>query len=140
MKWRELKDNIRELGFDSEAALVEAMNNVIISSNRAIDIILRTVVEKYESYFKARYSTPEKEWAIPKITPITKDTKDDFEIELPDMVWSLIPLLASYYVWLDDDERKAVYHMNDYEGLKEELRQIIVMPRKIVFQGGVNFD
>ena len=34
----------------------------------------------------------------------------------------LIPLLAAYYLWLDDDERKAVQYYNNYE---TELSQII---------------
>ena len=48
-------------------------------------------------------------------TTIDKDTPDAFVPELPAKVHHLIPLLASYYLWLDDDERKAVQYYNMYE-------------------------
>lgn len=55
-------------------------------------------------------------------TEIDSTTPDSFEPELPKKVHHLIPLLAAYYLWLDDDERKAVQYYNNYES---ELSQII---------------
>lgn len=55
-------------------------------------------------------------------TEIDATTPDSFEPELPKKVHHLIPLLAAYYLWLDDDERKAVQYYNNYES---ELSQII---------------
>lgn len=55
-------------------------------------------------------------------TEIDSTTPDSFEPELPKKVHHLIPLLAAYYLWLDDDERKAVQYYNNYE---TELSQII---------------
>ena len=55
-------------------------------------------------------------------TEIDATTPDSFEPELPKKVHHLIPLLAAYYLWLDDDERKAVQYYNNYE---TELSQII---------------
>lgn len=46
---------------------------------------------------------------------ITVETDDAFVPELPLKAHHLIPLLASYYLWLDDDERKAVQYYNMYE-------------------------
>lgn len=64
-------------------------------------------VDDYEGSFRIYY--------YKEPTPITKDTDNDFEFELPLIAHKLIPLLASYYMWLDDDERKAVMYKNDYQ-------------------------
>ena len=48
-------------------------------------------------------------------TTIDSSTPDTFVPEIPDRVHHLIPLLAAYYLWLDDDERKAVQYYNMYE-------------------------
>lgn len=70
-------------------------------------------------------------------TEIDSTTPDSFVPELPKKVHHLIPLLAAYYLWLDDDERKAVQYYNNYE---TELSQIIQnenMPRmRVVTEWG----
>lgn len=48
-------------------------------------------------------------------TQVDEDTSDDYVPELPLKAHHLIPLLASYYLWLDDDERKATQYYNMYE-------------------------
>ena len=48
-------------------------------------------------------------------TTITSATPDSFVPEIPDRVHHLIPLLAAYYLWLDDEERKATQYYNMYE-------------------------
>jgi hypothetical protein len=58
-------------------------------------------------------------------TPLTKDTPDTFVPEIPQAVHHLIPLLAAYYLWLDDDERKAIQYKNDFdEALGVALQRI----------------
>lgn len=52
---------------------------------------------------------------------ITALTPDDFEIEFDADAATLIPLLASFYLWQDEDERKAVRYRNEYEELKKQL-------------------
>ena len=42
-------------------------------------------------------------------------------MELDFDVQPLLPLLASYYIWLDDDERKSVMYQNMYEDLKGQI-------------------
>lgn len=54
-------------------------------------------------------------------TPVTNETDESFEIELDSDVCVLLPLLASYYVWLDDDERKATMYYNNYESLRNAV-------------------
>lgn len=48
-------------------------------------------------------------------TQIGPGTADDFVFELPLRVHHLIPLLASYYLWLDDEPSKAAQYYNLYE-------------------------
>lgn len=48
-------------------------------------------------------------------TTIDADTADGFVPELPNKVHHLIPLLAAYYLWLDDDAAKATQYYNMYE-------------------------
>ena len=48
-------------------------------------------------------------------TKVTTETDDSFVFDIPLGVHHLIPLLAAYYLWLDDDERKATMYKNDYD-------------------------
>lgn len=48
-------------------------------------------------------------------THVTTDTALDYAFDLPLICHKLIPLLTSYYLWLDDDERKAVMYKNDFQ-------------------------
>lgn len=48
-------------------------------------------------------------------TQINQDTADTFVPELPLKAHHLIPLLASYYLWLDDEYDKAMLYKQDYE-------------------------
>ena len=69
-----------------------------------------TIVIKADDYvgsFRIYYSK--------QCTQVTPDTEDDFIPELPLRVHHLIPLLASYYLWLDDDPAKAAQYYNMYE-------------------------
>ena len=52
---------------------------------------------------------------------VTEQTPDDYELEFEADAAELLPLLASFYLWQDEDERKAVRYRNDYEDLKAQL-------------------
>ena len=54
-------------------------------------------------------------------TTITNTTPDNFEIELDPEVCELAKYLMANYIWLDDDERKAVYYYNKYDDLKNQI-------------------
>ena len=69
-----------------------------------------TVVIKADDYngsFRIYYSK--------QCTQVDENTTDDFVPELPLKVHHLIPLLASYYLWLDDDVAKATTYYNMFE-------------------------
>lgn len=52
---------------------------------------------------------------------VEADASDDYVIGLDEETSCLLPLLSAFYVWQDDDERKAVRYRNDYEELKAEF-------------------
>lgn len=123
MTWGELKSQIRDLGFEDNSSMTEYASIVRNAANHAINVINTTVVMPLKAYFKAELSTEEKEWTMPVITDITEDTDDDFVIQLPLIVQPLIKLLASHYVWLDDDLTKATYYYNEYDDLMNQIKQ-----------------
>lgn len=70
-------------------------------------------------------------------TPFTLDTEDEAEIELPLKVHHLVPLLASYYIWMEDENAKAVAYYNQYERLVQELKNNEERPRARIMSGGI---
>lgn len=64
-----------------------------------------------------------------QFTPITDQTPADTEMELDPDLHVLIPLLAAFYVWQDDEERKADKYYNDYETKRND---IIARENKVV--------
>ena len=52
---------------------------------------------------------------------IDESTQDTYAIDMQDDLLQLVPLLAAHYIWLDDDERKAVMYWNEYDSLKQEI-------------------
>ena len=62
-------------------------------------------------------------------TQVNKDTPDTFVPELPLKVHHLIPLLASYYLWLDDDVAKASTYYNMYEQTSAVVMSKETQPR-----------
>lgn len=117
MTYNELKQKIRDLGFEEDATMSEYSSNVINACNRAISTIYHTVLSRIESYFKFKDS----EWVMPEMDVLYTDTPGDYVLNLPDKIVFLLPLLSAYYIWLDDDERKAITYRNEYEDLKEQI-------------------
>lgn len=75
-------------------------------------------------------------------TPIIDDGNGGFnreqDVELPRKAHKLIPLLASYYVWLEDDATKATAYYNQYERLANLiLQEKTQRARMKVLEGGI---
>ena len=70
-------------------------------------------------------------------TEIDATTPDSFVPELPKKVHHLIPLLAAYYLWLDDDQVKATQYYNMYETELSMLLQKEQRPRMRILDGGL---
>lgn len=64
-----------------------------------------------------------------KCSDIDENTSDNFVTELPLKTHHLIPLLAAYYLWLDDDAAKAAQYYNMYETELSTLLQKSNEPR-----------
>lgn len=135
MTWGELRSAIRDLGFEDDLAMQEYSDIVLNAVNRAINIINNTVVLNLESYLKGK----DPEYERPDPEKIEVDTEDLHEIELPDIVLELVPLLASHYVWLDDDLTKATYYWNEYDDLKNQIMQACANNIKATIEGGYRF-
>ena len=58
------------------------------------------------------------------------------KIPLPLKVHHLLPLLASYYIWLEDEPTKAAQYYNLYEQKKADLT-VNARPRMRVLSGGM---
>ena len=72
-------------------------------------------------------------------TRLAKDTEDDLEIELDNLVLPLIAPLAAYFLWLDDDERKATMYYNIYDSKRQEIIMNEEQHMGALFSGGVKW-
>lgn len=137
MNWGELKENIRDLGFEEDSTMQEYSTIVMNAANRAIDMVVQELILPNKEYFGALYSTKKKvtdpltgevtyervKWEQPELDPITAETENSFEIDVPERVEYILPILASYYVWLDDDQVKAVMYWNQYDDFRNRLNE-----------------
>lgn len=132
MTIKELKSNIKTLGFEEDSTMDLYSEIVLNAINRSIDWVYRTVVEPYKNYFE---DVVEADVYEPSL--ITSDTSETEEIDLPEMVCGIVPLMSAYFIWLDDDERKATMYWNNADDLKTQLLSVIFKPRKCKFVGGL---
>lgn len=155
MTWDEVKGKIRDLGFEEDGTMEEYSDIVIHAVNRSLDMIYHEVVQPNEQYFVNLLSqwgdvkneltgeiTNEivSKWAMNPPTHVDDETDDDFEMEVPDKCVYILPILAAYYVWLDDDERKAVYYWNQWETWKSNLEnEIRGRNYRVTMYGGLWF-
>lgn len=132
MTIKELKSNIKTLGFEEDSTMDLYSEIVLNAINRSIDWVYRTVVEPYKNYFE---DVVEADVYEPSL--ITSDTNEMEAIDLPEMVCGIVPLMSAYFIWLDDDERKATMYWNNADDLKTQLLSAIIKPRKCKFVGGL---
>lgn len=70
-------------------------------------------------------------------TQVNGDTSDSFVPEIPLKAHRLIPLLASYYLWLDDEWEKAMEYKSKYDSLLGIIMQQEEAPRmRVVTEWG----
>lgn len=60
---------------------------------------------------------------------VAASTPDETPLDVDIRIEGALPLLVSYYVWLDDDERKAARYKNDFDERKDEILQETERPR-----------
>lgn len=139
MTYGEIKEKIRDLGFEENSTMTEYSSIVRNAVQRTLQFLYDDIVVRFKSYYKAELSTEEEEWVAKRPAPITIDTLDDRVLELPDNIIELAPLLASYFVWLDDDEVKAALYWNAYDSLKQELMASMSRDMKGTIIGGLGW-
>ena len=139
MTYGELKEQIRDLGFEDTSSMEEYSTVVKNAANRSIQYIYSDLVIQLKSYFKKTLSTPEVEWEAFRPLPITELTTDDFVIDLPEPLLVLVPLLAGHFVWLDDDVQKSVMYWNDYDEMRQGILAACLSDSKAVITGGIGW-
>ena len=71
-------------------------------------------------------------------TPYVPGTgMDEVELPLKRRIHHLVPLLAAYYVWLDDDPTKAAQYFNQYETASAAVINSAEQPRARILEGGL---
>lgn len=70
-------------------------------------------------------------------TLITTSTPDNTVMTVNYKAEQLLPLLASYYIWNDDDPEKAAKWMNEYEDKKNLILARTPRFKTLTFTGGI---
>ena len=139
MTYGELKEEIKDLGFEDTSSMEEYNTVVKNAANRAIQYIFSDLVLQLKAYFKVTLSTAEQEWEAFRPLPINDFTTDDFVIDLPEPLLVLVPLLAGHFVWLDDDVQKSVTYWNDYEDMKNGILAACLGDSRARITGGIGW-
>ena len=139
MTYGECKEKIRDLGFEEDSTMEEYSSIVKNAVQRALQFLYDGIVVRYKGYYKHELSTEDFEWTAVRPQPITESTPDDRVLELPDDIVELLPLLASYYVWLDDDQVKATLYWNAFDAALNDIVAGITRNTKGVISGGVRW-
>ena len=135
MTYGELKEQIKDLGFEDNSSMEEYSTVVKNALNRSIQYIFDDIVWQLKTYYKHTLE----DWTPTRPAYITDDTTDDFVINLPENLLVLIPLLTGHFVWLDDDVQKSVMYWNDYEDFRQKILTACFADTKAVITGGIGW-
>lgn len=139
MTYGECKEKIKDLGFEEESTMQEYSSIVKNSVQRALQFLFDGIVMRYKTYYQHELSTDITPWTAVRPAPIEDSTLDDRVMELPDNIVELLPLLASYYVWLDDDATKAAMYWNAFDAALQDIITTISLNTKATITGGVRW-
>ncbi len=92
--WKDVRGEILRLGAQGEQRYSDAPNLFAEAVNRAVAIVTAAFAE-------------------PMPPAVTAVTPDDTPLALSDEAAAVVPLLAAFYVFEDEDERKAVRWRED---------------------------
>lgn len=118
MTFGEIKQNIINLGFEESDVFDETPSLFTDALYRARMLIYATVEMGLKTEVKEDTETKKiletvVETSLPK--KIDENTAEDEELDIKEELVPLLQLLTAYFVWLDDDERKAVMYYNLYQ-------------------------
>lgn len=107
---------------------IENGDTLIIASD---DICTETIVDGEKQYISNNLII----FYVKDHEPVTEDVIDpsseeyETEVPLPRKAHHLLPLLASYYIWLDDDPAKAQEYLNRYQMALQSAKAESEKPR-----------
>lgn len=140
MTYGECKEKIRDLGFEENSTMEEYSTIVKNSVQRAVQFLFDDIVNGVlKGYYTKELSKDEQPWLPVRPAGFTDDTPNDRVIELPDNIIELVPILASYYIWLDDDQVKSVMYWNSYDSMRTEILTGALNNRRATIIGGVRW-
>lgn len=125
-KWRQFDSDGNPYDPDVGAQFFSKFTDYEIMNHNTI--ILNA--SDYSGDFKVMYKK-----AHTKFTGAEEELPLDLPIPLK--AHHLVPLLASYYVWLEDEPTKAAQYYNLYEQRMTELQQKNEIPKMRVLSGGM---
>lgn len=132
--WQEVgRYDLAELSKDSDGnVLFESIDSVYIGN----DMFLGYDVEDDHIFVvSTALSSDLTIYYNERIIPVTSDMQDDYQVQVVYQCEPLVDLLAAHYVWLDDDERKAILYWNEYDQLKQEIMAKSLRTRAKVIGG-----
>lgn len=101
-----------DLSTDTEVTEGKAYYSYNESANKYVLVIpLGTENPSEEGWYEY---TPAFTWTSVRPDHITVDTEDTADLGLPADLTELVPLLAGYHIWLDDDQTKATMYYNNF--------------------------
>lgn len=139
MTYGEVKEKIRDYGFEEDSTMQEYQTIVKNAVNAAQMFLFDDIVVYLSGYYKRTLSTEESEWKPVRPAYITDSTEDSFVISLPDNIIELLPLLASYFVWLDDDNVKATLYWNVFDEKRQSIISSCLKDAKATITGGLGW-
>ena len=122
-------DTVKFLEFADTPVMVgttyfKKFNNFEIE-NEKILVIDGSIEGNFKVYYKKAH------------TPFDVDSDDEDKVELPLKAHYLVPLLAAYYVWIEDEKTLAVDYYNQYERLADELTANRSRVKGTIISGGI---
>ena len=135
----ELKRANKSLGFEDESTMNEYAEIVADAINHAMQVIFDDIVISLQGFYRRTLSEGEIIWEPVRPERIDTNTPNEHVIDLPDNVLELVPLLASYHIWLDDDVQKATMYWNEYDDLREKIMSACMSTVKGTIIGGIGW-
>lgn len=121
MTYEEIINELRDLGFEEDSTMTEYNEITAHAINRASNLAFDIVVVPLEGYYKKLLSTEEEPWVLTRPVTLTAESDPDTVIGIPDNMLKPMALLSAHYLWLDDDETKAIYYYNEWETFSQQI-------------------
>lgn len=139
MTYGEVKEKIRDYGFEEDSTMQEYQTIVKNAVNAAQQLLYDDVVLSLKDYYRRKKGIHDITWEPERPEYITNSTEDNFRINLPDNVLELVPLLASYFIWLDDDNVKSTYYWNTFDENRQRVMASCLQDAKAKITGGLGW-